>query len=123
MGDRWDHGYEPAPLPPGAQCARHVEVPAVLTCGRCGNFACDTCVAKVSDEPQTVCVACAGPFGLLAGASWWAIAALLCSFFGFGCGVTAPLGIVLATVDLIRVGGKRAPPGGRILDALAIVLG
>jgi len=126
MSEPWQSWYQHEPVPAGARCARHPDVGAVLICTRCGSFACEACVATQRDPnaaPSTICVSCAGPWGLFAGASWWAIAAVLCAFGGLGCGITAPFGLVLGVVDLVRIQAKQAPPGGRTLDLLAIGIG
>lgn len=53
---------EPSPV---AQCALHPEAPAVLTCTRCGRFACASCRSSAASQ---LCVACAAahadPLGL-----------------------------------------------------------
>ena len=40
----------------GARCARHPQVPAVETCGRCGTFVCPECIQLT--EQTVLCPAC-----------------------------------------------------------------
>jgi hypothetical protein len=103
-----------------ARCPRHQENAAVETCVRCGTFACPECV--ISRDSESYCPDCARRLPPIGG-SWLAIIAGVLSFISLGCAPFGLVAIVLAGIDLARIGfgGKRGRQGLQ-LDLLALGL-
>lgn len=47
-----------APVPEGARCASHPDVPATWTCRRCGRFMCAACERRVRPDALPLCPSC-----------------------------------------------------------------
>ena len=47
-----------APVPEGARCASHPDVPATWTCRRCGGFMCAACERRVRPDALPLCPRC-----------------------------------------------------------------
>jgi hypothetical protein len=46
------------PLPLGATCGAHPDVPATWVCERCGTFVCGACERRVRPDAKPMCPAC-----------------------------------------------------------------
>jgi hypothetical protein len=114
---RYSRGVD---VPSGARCERHPEWEAVVTCERCGSFACGSCVGGPARRHCGPCARLIATYG-----SWTPVWAAILSFLSFGCGVLAFVAIGVALYDIVRgrTSGRPLPPAAVRLDGLAIVLG
>jgi len=107
----------------GARCAVHVDIAAIDTCSRCGNYVCAGCMEIHNYE--TICGTCAERVGAKGEQSSRATTALV---FGLLPIMTfcLPLGIVaivLGHMEIAAIDAGEAPASGRNLAKGAVILG
>lgn len=97
-------------------CAVHAGVEAVVTCERCGAFACAECMHLTDTVPsQTLCTACFQRF-FGEKASGRAVLALVLGIIGIsGCFILGLPTLWLASVELAAIERGEAPAKGRNL--------
>lgn len=107
----------------GARCAVHVDIAAIDTCSRCGNYVCAGCMEV--QEYETLCNPCAYRVGTKGQQSSRATTALV---FGILTVSTfcLPLGIVavmLGHMELAAIERGESPASGRNLAKGGMILG
>jgi hypothetical protein len=105
-------------------CATHPNVPAAVSCERCGSFACSECVEFTATEPsQTLCRTCyTRYFG--AKASGRAVLAIVLGLASVqGCFPVGIVAYVLAMQELSAIDAGQSPQKGRNLAVGAKWLG